>query len=124
MFAQIGHVARPATVLLLAAAILAPTAGAGRYGPGRTPGVALIRQESRPATTCHQYCGAGVPGRSSRAPAGRAVVRTELVPSSDAGFHWADAALGFAVACGGILLVFLAVAAGRRTRFRPAGGES
>jgi hypothetical protein len=92
-----------ATSLLLAAAIAAPAA-------------APATRESGPATTCHQYCGTGVPGR--------AIVRTELVPGSGAGFHWADAAVGFAVACGGILLIFLTVLGARRMRFRTAHGAS
>jgi hypothetical protein len=100
-----------ATVSLLAAAIAAPAAGAARH-------------ESRAGSTCHQYCGVGVASRGSGAPAGPAIVRTELVPSSDAGFHWADAAVGFAVACGGILLVFVSVLVARRTRFRLARGAS
>jgi hypothetical protein len=116
--------ARLVTVSVLAAAIVAPAAGANRYGPGRTPQPVPAQREARPAATCHQYCGTGVQSRGSRAPAGHAIVRTELIPSSDGGFHWTDAAVGFAVACGGILLVFLTLLGARRMRFRPAGGAS
>jgi hypothetical protein len=114
--------ARLATVGLLAAGVIAPTA-AGRYIPPRSPQPAPAQQQPRPAATCHQYCGTGV-ASGSRAPAGHAIVRTELVPSSDAGFQWADAAVGFAVACGGILLIFLALLGMRRARFGAAGGTS
>jgi hypothetical protein len=127
MLMRIGHPARLATMVMLAAAVLAPAAGAGRYGPGTTSGATLTRQASPPAATCHQYCGVAVaPGRGAHAPASRAVVQTELVPSADAGFQWADAAVGFgfAVACGAMLLILVAVRAGRRTRVRAAGGAS
>jgi hypothetical protein len=56
---------RQATVILLAAAILAPFATAGQHKP---------------------------------APPPRVVVRTELVPASNDGFDWLDAAAGFGVA--------------------------
>jgi hypothetical protein len=119
-----GSTAGLAASLVLAAAIVVPTAGANRYGPGRTPQHAPATHQTRPAATCHQYCGTGPAGRASQPRAGRAIVRTELVPSSDAGFHWADAAVGFAVAWAGILLVLLTLLGARRTRIRPAGGAS
>ena len=118
-----GSTAGLAASLALAAAIVVPTAGANRYGPGRGPQHAPATHQLRPATTCHQYCGTAAV-RASRPRAGRAIVRTELVPSSDAGFHWADAAVGFAVAWAGILLVLLTLLGARRTRIRPAGGAS
>jgi hypothetical protein len=120
-----GKAARLATVSILAAAITVPTAGAGRYGPGRIPQPASAQPESHPAATCHQYCGTGVAARRGvRAPASHAVLRTELVPGSAAGFQWGDAAVGFAVACGGILLAALALLGVRRARLRPAGDAS
>ena len=124
MFRQGGQAARIAAVLLLAAAIVAPTAAANRYGPLRTPESAPARQEARSVSTCHQYCGPAVRRQGSRAPAGPAIVKTELVERSDAGFHWTDAAVGFAVACGGLLLVSLTVLAGRRVRVRAAKSAS
>jgi hypothetical protein len=122
MFGHIRHVVRLAPVLVLATAVLAPTAGAGRYSLAAPPQAAAT-QMTRPAATCHQYCSAAVQTRGSQAPATRSFVRRELVPGS-AGFRWADAAIGFAVACGGILLVFLIVGAGRRTRIRHVGSAS
>ena len=119
MFGQ-GKAVALATVALL----VVPTASAARFGPVRSPQPAPAQHASRPAGTCHQYCGTGAAGRASRPAAGRAIVRTELVPSSDAGFHWADAAVGFAVACAGILLILLTLLGARRTRIRPAGGAS
>ena len=113
MLDQIRHLAHLATVALLAAAVLAPTAGAGRWGPAGPPRTVASQPGTRPAGTCHQYCGVG----ASRAPTGRAVIRTELVPSSDA-FRWVDAAIVFAVACSGVLLVLVVVGAARRTRIR------
>ena len=123
MFAQIRHAARLATVTMLGAAVLASTATAGRYGPAGPPRTAAAQQESRTTGTCHQYCGAGVQTRGSQAPAVRSLVQTKLVPGSDA-FRWVDAAIGFAVACSGILLVFLIVGAGRRMRIRHLGSAS
>ena len=119
MFGQIRNLVRLATVALLAAAVLAPTAGAGRWGPAGPPRTVASQPETRPAGTCHQYCGVG----ASHAPTGRAVIRTELVPSSDA-FRWMDAAIGFAVASSGFLLVLLIVGATRRTRIRHVGSAS
>ena len=123
MFGQIRHVARLATVALLAAAALAPTAGAGRWGPSGPPRAAAEQHATRQADTCHQYCGARKQTGVSQAPTPHSLVRTELVPGSDA-FRWADAAIGFAAACGGILLVYLIVGAGRRMRIRHLGSAS
>jgi hypothetical protein len=103
-------------------AVAAPCATAGRFGPGQ-PGATTTVEPRPPRALCHQYCGAGVQTHGSQTRAARSLVQTELVPSSDA-FQWADAAIGFAVACGGILLVFLTLEASRRTRIRHARGAS
>jgi hypothetical protein len=118
MFAQ---VVRFATVSVLAASFLAPTAGAGRYSLAAPSRTAAAQQ---PVATCHQYC-AGVPTRGSQAPETRSLVRTELVSSPDV-FDWADAALGFglAVGLGAIGLALLSVFPGRDTRVRHAGSAS
>lgn len=122
MFARIRHTACFATVSLLAAAILVPAAGAGRWGPAGPPHEAMTQQRSY--GPCHQYCGTVTPIREQKkAPAARSLVRTELVSSSD-GFRWADAGIGFAAACAGMLLVFLALGAARRTRVRHASSAS
>ncbi len=123
MFGQIRRAGRLATVAMLAAAVLVPTAGAGRWwGSAALPPTAA-EQSTRPTGTCHQYCGVRSQTSVSQAPAVRSLVRTELVPGSDA-FRWADAAIGFAVACSGILLLFLIVGATRRTRIRHVGSAS
>ena len=101
MFRRIPHVARLAAVFVLAAALLAPAAGAGQGRDGA-------------ATSCHQYCSsAGSPGRAPATT--RAVVRTELAPTS-AGFEWGDAAIGFATGIGAMLLVVVLGTGSRRLR--------
>jgi hypothetical protein len=123
MLKKIGRPARLAAMALLVAAVLAPAAGAGRY-PFGTPESTQTRQASPPAATCHQYCGATAPSGAAQVLPTHAVVQTELVPRSADAFRWADAAIGFAVACGAVLLVSLTVLAGRRARVRAAGGAS
>jgi len=76
--------------VLLATAVLAPAGTAGRYSHAAAPS-------------------------TPRAPAQRAVVRTELVPASSDGFDWLDAAAGFGLAIG-LAAVVLLVAGGHRTR--------
>jgi hypothetical protein len=107
------HVLRLATVSVLAAAILAPAASAGRYSITAPP-----QQKSQPVTTCHQYCRGALPSRTLPAASRRSLVRTELV-SISGGFHWADAAIGFAIGIGGALVI-LVIQTGRRTRVRHA----
>jgi hypothetical protein len=98
MFRRIPRAARFAAVCVLAAAILAPAAGAGQGRSGA-------------ATSCHQYCSSA--RSSGRAPATtHALVRTELAPTS-AGFEWGDAAIGFATGIGAMMLV-LALGTGSR----------
>jgi hypothetical protein len=101
MFRRIPQAARLAAVLGLAAAILAPAAGAGqgRYGA---------------ATNCHQYCSsARSPGRAPATT--HALVRTELAPTSDR-FEWGDAAIGFATGIGAMVLVVALGTGSRRLR--------
>jgi hypothetical protein len=101
MFRRIPHAARLAAVFVLAAAILAPAAGAGHSRYGAT-------------TSCHQYCSSA--RSSGRAPATtHALVRTELAPSSG-GFVWGDAAIGFATGIGAMVLVLALGTGSRRLR--------
>ena len=124
MFCVIRRAARVATGAVLAAAVVGPTAGAGRWGGSAAPPpTTAAEQSTRPIGTCHQYCGVRSQTSGSQAPAVRSLVRTELVPGSEA-FRWADAAIGFAVACSGILAVFLIVGAGRRIRVRHLNSAS
>src|SRR5262249_45892394 len=90
MFRRIPRAARLAAVFVLAAAILAPAAGAGHGRYGAT-------------TSCHQYCSAA--RSSGRTPATtHALVRTEIAPTS-AGFEWGDAAIGFVTGIGAMALL-------------------
>jgi hypothetical protein len=50
-------------------------------------------------------------------------VRTELV-STSGGFHWADAAVGFAIGIGGMVVVLTIGTGRRRMRLRPANTAS
>jgi hypothetical protein len=121
MFARIRHTACFATVSLLAAAILVPAAAAGRWGPAGPPHHATAQRQSN--GPCHQYCSTIQRIQGQKAPAAHSLVRTELVSSSDS-FRWADAGIGFAVACAGMLLIFLTLGAARRTRVRHASSAS
>lgn len=116
MFSQISRAARLAAVSGLAAAILVPAAAAGRYSIAAPP-----PQGSTPVATCHQYCGVGHAYGNTRLATSRSLVRTELV-SSSSGFAWGDAAIGFAIGIGAMVLV-LAVGTGSR-RLRPANTPS
>ena len=100
MFILIPRAVRLAAVSVLAAAILAPAASAGRGGPAVS-------------TSCHQYCAALPTGRAPATT--RALVRTELA-STSAGFAWGDAAIGFAAGIGAIALVFALGTGSRRLR--------
>ena len=100
----------------LALLVVASAAPASRYSPGSSAGP--LGPAVAP-TTCHQYCDTvGSTGSGKSTPV---IVRTEIVHG---GFRWLDAAIGFGVACGLMLLVGGAVAARRRVRvardYRPA----
>jgi hypothetical protein len=109
MNSLITRTARLAAVTVLAAAILAPVAGAGRSSIAASPAQA----------TCHQYC--GVEHYRTRLTTTRSLLRTELV-RAPAGFDWADAAIGFGIGIGAMSLVF-AVGTGIR-HLRPANTAS
>jgi hypothetical protein len=116
MLSQIPRTARLAAMTIFAAAILAPTAGAGRYSIAAPP-----TQRSEPVATCHQYCSGALPSGGTLPATSHALVRTELV-STSGGFDWTDAAIGFAIGIGAVVLV-LAVGTGSR-RLRPANTAS
>lgn len=109
MFAR--RVIRLATVSVLAAAILAPAASAGRYSIATPP-----QQKSQPVATCHQYCSGALPSGGTLPATSRSLVRTELV-STSGGFHWVDAAIGFAIGIGGAVVIVV-IQTGRRPRVR------
>jgi hypothetical protein len=116
MYSRITRTVRLATVSVLAAAVLAPAAGAGRYSIAAPP-----PQKSQVAATCHQYCGVDHSYGNNRPATSHSLVRTELLPTSG-GFDWTDAAIGFAIGIGAMVLV-LAVGTGSR-RLRPANTAS
>ena len=116
MFDRIPSTVRLAAVSILAAAILAPAAGAGRYSIAAPPS-----HQGKPVATCHQYCNGALPSGGTLPATRHALVRTELVPASN-GFDWSDAAIGFAIGIGAMVLV-LAVGTGSR-RLRPANSAS
>jgi hypothetical protein len=114
---------RQAIVVLFAAALLAPAAGAGRYSIAAPP--QNVASASQAPATCHQYCGVEQSARTPRIPARPVIVR-DLVSDSSGGFHWLDAAAGFglaAISAAAVLLV-VSVVGGRRTRVRPANSAS
>ena len=105
MSTTIAHRARRAVVLLVMAAAFAPAATAARDRA----------RPSEPApTTCHQYCAAVPPMMFD--PTTPVVVRTHSAPASARGFHWREAMIGFAAACGAIALAVGARAARRRAQ--------
>jgi hypothetical protein len=110
---------RRAMLLLLAAALFAPAATAGRYGPGSSSPPASMRASTPPQTTCHQYCGSAA-GRQVARKTTPVIVRTELVSANDRGFDWLAAAIGFGAAWGAILLGGAALFARHRVQLAHA----
>jgi hypothetical protein len=102
----------PRAAALLAVLVLVPVASAGRHGPGSS---AAPHRPRATAATCHQYCGAARPSIS--APV---IVRTAVLSAPESGFEWLDAAIGFGVACGAMLLAAGAYTIKRRARAVPA----
>jgi hypothetical protein len=103
MLNRIPNVIRAGTLLLLTAVFAAPTATAGRYDRDHfvvrnTPGRGALQRG-----TCHQYCGAVGTSMRTVEPASQPSIRTEIV-YRDRSFQWLDAALGFGVACGAMLI--------------------
>jgi len=98
-----------ALAILVLAASLVPAGSAKRFGPGYA---ATPDRAPASVTTCHQYCKAS--SRISRRPV---IVRTELI-ATRVGFRWPDAAIGFSVACGAMLVAAGAVVSFRARRSR------
>ena len=88
-------------VVVVIAACAAPAATAGRFGPGSPSRPATVRAVHTPPTTCHQYCGSV--DHHATPPSITVPPRVVTVTTND-GFSWADAAVGFGVACGLALL--------------------
>jgi hypothetical protein len=120
MSSGIRHLVHGTTLLLLVAAFVAPAAIAGHYGPGYSAAPEAREVSAPPPPPCHQYCGAaGIPLGLSK-PSTPVIVRTKLVASVDRGFDWLDAAIGFGVACGAMLVSTGALVARRRARVAAA----
>ena len=120
MSSRIPHLVRHTALLLLAAALFAPTATASRYGPGSSTAPTRPRGNALPQATCHQYCDAVTPRRGAPGPTTPVIVRTDLATSPDQGFDWLDAAIGFGAAWGAMLLGGGVVFAKRRAHLAPA----
>jgi len=111
-------------IVLGLAALAAPTATAGRFGPGTSVRSKSQRAVHIPLAICHQYCTSvdeylGLPRPGRPAPTPRIVTVT-----SDGGFHWTDAAVGFAAAVGLGLLAAGTIMVLRHSRVRQTGHES
>ena len=108
-------------VALILSALVTPTAGAGRFGPGTGSRVGEQATVHMPQATCHQYC-ASVDAYLSQPPSGRPEppLRPRIVSISDGRFSWVDAAVGFAAASGLALLAVGAILARRHSRVRHA----
>jgi len=107
---QIKTVAHLGAACFVLTAILASGAWAGRYSIATGP-----PQKATPVATCHQYCDGVRRSGRTRPEASHALVRTELVPAS-AGFAWGDAAIGFSIGIGAMVLVLAIGTGGRRLR--------
>jgi hypothetical protein len=110
-------------VLLALAALAAPSAGAGRFGPGTPSRAGEQRTVHMPRQTCHQYC-ASVDQYLSQARPGHPAL-TQVQPrivtvTTDTGFNWADAAVGFGAASGLALLALGTTLVRRHGRVRHA----
>jgi hypothetical protein len=98
---------RRLAIMLALAALAAPSASAGRFGPGMPSQTGEHRTVHMPRAICHQYC-ASVDQHLSQPRRGHPA-RTQVQPrivtvATDTGFNWADAAVGFGAASGLALL--------------------
>jgi hypothetical protein len=98
---------RRLAVMLALAALAAPSASAGHFGPGMPSRAGEQPTVHMPRATCHQYCASADQYLSQRR-SGRAIrtsVRPRIVTvATDTSFNWADAAVGFGAASGLALL--------------------
>jgi len=53
---EVQRCARQLAIILTMAAVAAPAADAGRYGPGSPSQAAKTKRAVYPRATCHQYC--------------------------------------------------------------------
>jgi hypothetical protein len=121
------RVVRRLALMLALAALAAPSASAGRFGPGAPSRAGEHRTVHLPRAICHQYC-ASVDQHLSQ-PRGGHPARTQVQPrivtvATDTGFDWTDAGIGFGAACGLALLtlgtLLLRHQAGSRQTQEPA----
>ena len=104
-------------IALVIAACAVPAATAGRFGPGSPGRSSAARPVHIAPTTCHQYCDVVNPP-APKPPT--VVLPPHVTVVSNAGFSWADAAVGFGAACGLALLASGLVLLRRHGRIREA----
>jgi hypothetical protein len=114
---------RRLALMLVLSALAAPSASAGRFGPGMPSQTGEHRTVHMPRQTCHQYC-ASVDQYLSQARPGHPAL-TQVQPrivtvTTDTGFNWADAAVGFGAASGLALLALGTSLVRRHGRMRHA----
>jgi hypothetical protein len=105
MHTNTARILRRLAIVLAVAAVAAPPASALRYGPGTPSQASVQRTVHMPRALCHQYC-AYVDQHASQ-PSGQhpSAVQPRIVTiTTDTGFNWGDAAVGFGAACGLALL--------------------
>ena len=120
-FTSTGNVLRVLTIVTVLAAA-SPAAGtAGRWGPG-TSGTNDRATARVPFGTCHQYCTAlyGTHTHSGR-PVVTVVTTRPVTATANPGFNWDDAAIGFGVAWGLVVLALGSLLLIRRASTRQAG---
>jgi hypothetical protein len=114
MSSRIHNLVRAGILLLFTAALAAPTATAGGYGPDTSAARDARPPSTLPAGTCHQYCDVVSMSKRTVKAATPLTVPTKIV-SRDGNFHWLDAALGFGFAWGAMLIGAGVLVASRRS---------
>jgi hypothetical protein len=103
MYRHANRILRGLAIVLALASLTPAAATAGRWGPGTPSRASEQTTVHVPRRTCHQYC-SSVDQRLSQRPV-LTTVRPRIVTVVAGGrFNWSDAAIGFAVACGLMLL--------------------
>jgi hypothetical protein len=106
-------------IALAFAALGAPPAIAGRYGPPAPFAAGTARAAEVPRGTCHQYCEAVNQSAGRSTGLASPLVKPRIVTvTADTRFHWGDAAIGFGTALGAAFLTLGLVVL---RRHRPLG---
>jgi hypothetical protein len=103
MYRHANRILRGLAIVVALASLTPAAATAGRWGPG-TPSRASEQPTVHvPRGTCHQYC-SSVDQHLSQRPVLTTVRPRIVTVGAGGGFNWSDAAIGFGVACGLMLL--------------------